>query len=366
MFRSPDPYSDFDSDSENPSVRSYVTASVAASVPVPVMDLDLATPIAPNARHILPALREFNGDRAVYPTWRATLRAKLRVDGERMGGPYGQIATILMALKGNAERVCAPFLVKLLENDAATAQDVVDYMDRIFQDPALQQHALELWGRLRQGTSSFDAFYADFERLLAEAGGETFDERVKMAQLRRATSNEVVKIALAGEDATSLDELSRRYRKIAVGLADLKGPGVVYASPLTSIAAPHAYYAPMDIDVPGSFPAAPAPVPNRAAPQPKTRVNPDGGRGPGLSNDDLLRGRVAKWVSVEEIKRRKSAGTCLRCNRRGCKVAICPLSAARRPSPPAPSRAYVATLSEPDYDAESVCEPGPATEMSKN
>ena len=375
MFRVPELYSDSGSDSATPgspvaSVQSYATAPPPACSPemadFPMIELAPA-PGAP--RHVLPSLPEFYGSGIDYPVWRASLRAKIRVDGQRMGGDYGMIATILGALKGNAQRLCSPSIARLLEDDSSVVSHAIAILDRTFDDPQLKQNALKQWSKLSQGTTPFNVFYAEFERLLAEAGGESFDERVKIAQLQESTSNEIVRLGFAADDCQTVEQLAQLYRKISVGLASFKAPRTIYATPYSSSssAPAQAHYAPMEIDVPGSF-SIPASPPRRPrTPPAPTRVNFDGGRGAGLPTDNALRGRVAKWVTPEEIKRRRSAGTCLRCNRRGCRVAICPLAAARRPASPArPARVYMATgAHEVGFDAESVCEPGPCDPGAK-
>ena len=47
--------------------------------------------------------------------------------------------------------------------------------------------------------------------------------------------------------------------------------------------------------------------------------------------DKPLLGKRAKWVSREEIGKRKAEGRCIRCGRDGCRVMKCPLKAAVKP-----------------------------------
>jgi hypothetical protein len=243
MYRAPScPYSDSDSVSEPPlasdiSNLSYATAHHNDDMSDVLMAELSGTSSA--LRHVLPPLREFNGSRTDYPIWRAALTAKLAVDGLRMGGPYGTIATIMFALKGHAERLCSPTIARLLSTPGSTAAEATAYLDKIFDDPQRQQNALKLWGKLSQGTTSFDVFYAEFERLLAEAGGEAFDERVKISQLQDATNNEIVRLGFSADNCKTVQELANLYRKISVGLASLKAPRTAYATPyaVTSSAA---------------------------------------------------------------------------------------------------------------------------------
>ena len=45
-----------------------------------------------------------------------------------------------------------------------------------------------------------------------------------------------------------------------------------------------------------------------------------------------LKGKRAKWVSKEELAKRKAEGRCLRCSRKGCSTKKCPLLPAVRPA----------------------------------
>ena len=325
-------------------------------------------------RHALPAIPEFHGTAGTYRAWRTQLRVKLQIDGARMGGELGKIAAILLSLKGNAQRLCSAQMARYVESPTATAEEVLSYLDLIFQDPDRERAAQEQWFRLRQGTTPFEHFYAEFERLLAEAGGEQWDERIKVGQLQRATSNEIVRIGIAAGPAPNSLSLSRRYRQIATDLASLKAPATLFTTnPATAYAAGPPLD-PMDIDVPGSFASyppstsghnrggqggrplgPPAQRGNNPRPNNVTRVNPYGADGPGLPTDAALRGRTAKRVSAEVLESRKAAGACFRCGRLNCRVAVCPLAAPPPPNRPPWPAATFSTYVDPNV--EDVVEP---------
>jgi hypothetical protein len=318
------------------------------------------------SRHVLPALPEYHGLREGYETWRGKLLAKIRVDGNKMGNHYGMIATILMTLRGDAERNCSTHLNNLLQRDGVTVSDAIRYLDRIYRDPRLKQQALDQWNRLRQGTDNFDTFFAEFERLLAQAEGDQWPEDVKMQALRVATAPEIVRQNVANDNSENMNELANQYRKIASGLAALAGPRVHYAGPyqVTTGSQYHPVNDHMDIDVPGSFNVN---VPlhegrgrgnmNRGSRGRGqftnygggSRVNPDGAQGPGLPSDERLRGRRAVRVNKEELNRRRAAQACLRCGRVGCRVYLCPLAAPPPAVPMAPVNANAAYV-EPDLE----------------
>jgi hypothetical protein len=335
------------------------------------------TVIAP-ARQILPVLASFDGTRTKYRNWRAMLFAKIQVDGIRMGGTRGQIASILMALEGQAQYVCSTQLNALLGDATSTVGHVIEYMDRVYDDPQEQQRAADALTRLKQGSDAFETFYAEFERLLALAKGSNWPENIKMQYLRSATHHSIVRTNVANDTSTTLEELATQYCKIAMGLANLHAPPNYYATTTPTPGTTTTPYStgpvansdetvPMDID--SNYTQLRGGWRGRGRARGRglargrgrggnsmgrgTRVNPNGSDGPGLPTDARLHGRRAVRVSNEEWQRRREADACLRCGRQGCYVAVCPLAAAT----PAPAvnavqvnHAYV----EPDLDG--VCE----------
>ena len=150
--------------------------------------------------------------------------------------------------------------------------------------------------------------------------------------------------------------LANQYRSIAARFLQLEGTPALpmpaalgQAALATAPAAPLPYTdgaMPMDVD---SFAAQ---VGGRRR---NMNVNPNGSNGPGLASDPQYQGRRAKWVTKEELQRRRDAGVCLRCGRKGCRVALCPLAMAKR------EEVRVATVQawvEPDSSSFAWVEPG--------
>ena len=329
------------------------------------VDPRVPSPAAHGAtRHQMKRLTSFNGDHATYPTWRAKLSAKLVIDGDHMGGDYGQIAAIFNALTGPAKVTCGPFFTALLDRPTATVQEARDYLNRVYADESQQQLAFEQWSCLRQGTNSFDVFFAEFERLLARAGGLKFDERMKIAQLKRSTSAEIVRLAVGHANYATLGDQASHFRRIVQDLAALYGPSTVFATSYTPAVTTLTANGggPMDIDVPGSFNTNTRGQGGRGRGYRRcrgrggngngasTRVNPNGSVGPGLPTDAQLRGRVARIATREEIAARHEAGACYRCGRLYCEVAVCPLAAPRYPAAPHVKKEATVAYVEPDVN----------------
>jgi len=282
-------------------------------------------------RQILPPLPQFSGQKSEYPAWKNTLLAKLRVDGIRMGGEVGQIAAVMLAMKGDAAKLTNHTINLELSKEFPSIDVIKAYLDSIFADPERQRRAHDEWTRLRQGRSTFDAFYADFERLMVEAGGNAWAEDIKIRALQNAVSAELSQATLSVETPSNLRDLVRVYRRVWENLQRSKAPRFIYVD--QGPPGQQQQVDPMDIDVPGSFPVARKPA--RQAPP-----------GP-LPDDAQLQGKRAKWCSREEFDRRRAAGACTRCGRIGCHTRRCPLLPAANPNgrrvlPPAAQSNYIA------------------------
>ena len=87
--------------------------------------------------------------------------------------------------------------------------------------------------------------------------------------------------------------------------------------------------------------------------------NPNGNpKGPGLPNDKLLVGKRARWVSREEMDRRKAEKVCWRCARRGCNSKVCPLAVPIRPR----VKANNTNMERQTYDLAAVVDEAPDEE----
>jgi hypothetical protein len=310
------------------------------------------------ARHILPALAEFCGSKAAYSGWRSRLIAKMRVDGENMGGQYGQIATILCALKGAADIACSPYFDELMSRDNATWEQALEYLDNKYRDKQQQSNAMESWTRLRQGDRTFETYYEEFEHLLVLAGGREFPEQVKIQTLKNGTSKKLLRANASSPPAQTVAELAAQYLNIDRELKQLNAPVAmqpIYIPATANQRAPSPVE-PMNIDAPGSFQTQTRGSRERlrgargGRDTGGTRVNPNGAAGPGLPDDAGLRGKVARWVSREELNRRKGAGACFRCGRLGCQISVCPLLAPTPPRAQTTVNNAQATYIEPTID----------------
>ena len=61
--------------------------------------------------------------------------AKLRVDGIRMGGEVGQIAVVMLAMKGDAAKLTNHTINLELSKEFPSIDVIKTYLDSIFADP---------------------------------------------------------------------------------------------------------------------------------------------------------------------------------------------------------------------------------------
>jgi len=279
-----------------------------------------------SGRQVLAKLAEYHGDPAEYEYWRAILVAKVRVDGHRMGGPVGIVAAIMMACKGKAATLAGPFLQQEIAVPNPSFENTLAYLDRLFKDRELQRRAHDQWTRLRQGKTPFPVYYADFERLLLQAGGSSWQEEIKTQGLRAGVSPELMRAMVGRELPDTLYALATVYHRAWEDLERIRAPSTIYHNHFAPVT-PDNYHQPMDVDVPGSFAVRPG----------RSRDRPP------IAGDDELKGKRARWISKEEFDRRRRANACTRCGRLQCASYHCPLLPAIRPNQkPVASVSYIA------------------------
>ena len=294
-------------------------------------------------RDKLPPLATFDGDRSRYLLWRSGMMAKFTVDGPAMGSDYVRVATLFAALTGEAQRLAGPAVSRIMESGNPSLEAAVGALDRQFRRFDESRNALHQWGQLVQGKASFESFLSEWERLLALANGDQLTDEMKMFVLTRAVDPKIRSATLSSAPQT-LAELVQLYHSTALNIEHEKDLSTCSLPYLASSLAQRRTYPQashpdaMDID-PVGFPAASRDRGGRRRPantfsRPAMRADPNS---MASATDDELRGRRAKWVSRDEIQQRRDQGVCVRCTRRNCRAARCPLLPARNPNQQASS-----------------------------
>lgn len=312
-----------------------------------ILDLEsrLQNPLAPESRRKpLPVGAPFDGSQDSFPAWKITMQHKLRTDKIFIGGPQ----ELWVFLWGNlAPKVQSRVAAFYEEGGARYAYDTdrfLDYLTTCYGDPHRKSGALaklELF-RMRD-QDSFARFHVQFEQLLAQAGGLTWSDEVKVNYFRSRLSPRLRDKAIGIiTDPTQYEQTVDAYRRIAyeVEAWDMEqrhrkrgqghqGGGTKQTSSPSG---------PQGGDVVMTDVAVMSP----SHPRQSTATGPQ--RGGARASGARQR---ARWASMEEMNRRRESGVCLRCGHQGHFARSCSLLPAQRP-------AQVQVLRSVDPDPDDV------------
>ena len=249
---------------------------------------------------ILPNPPKFDGSRNEYEGWRSLIKDKIEVDGEVIGSNRYQFIYVASRLEGKGLQSALTFISVNRDTPGASASKILKYLDDVFGDRHKTQRAVESLRTMKQSSKeAFSAFLPRFEKALADAGGMAWPDEVKRSHLDGALAFELRRLAIVmpiaatyGDYVSELLRVSDLYR--ATMKHAPKGPSAGHRGDDDS----------MDWE------------PTRAA-----AAAPKGGQK-----------KRARWVSQEEIDKRRQAGSCLRCSSPDHYVADCELLPARRPT----------------------------------
>lgn len=306
-----------------------------------------AGPVTPAARVKKESIKcePFNGsDRALYAQFAAKQRAKVAVERPSIGGPYECVWQIFGYLEGQAAAQVLPWMTTYASDASLVTEGTIDslfrHLDFLFKDKEAQAKALRGLTSLRQGQRPFQVVLAELQRLLMEAGGHGWEDRQKAAYLDNSLNNDLKDSLITVDKKDSFEEYCAQLQQIADRLEDRKSRRT---------------------NPPKSF----APVPPMAAPSSNTGMDPDRmDWEPSASRNRSTSARRARYVSDEEIQRRREEGRCLRCGGSNHRVAQCPFLPPIRPSR---SRRVATSRVDPRevHDADLEGESGAGSEPGK-
>ncbi|EXU99358.1 hypothetical protein X797_007494 [Metarhizium robertsii] len=147
----------------------------------------------------LPNPQRLDRTRKLFCPWLLQMRSKLHVDGPALGGSFDQFVYIYSQLDKTPQAIAAAYLEKGGLDGLSNPVDFLKYMSTCYADPNIEQRALSRLETIRQGPQeNFAIFLPKFEKELADSGGASWDNAVKINFLKRVISGEL-RSHLAGQ-----------------------------------------------------------------------------------------------------------------------------------------------------------------------
>jgi len=131
-------------------------------------------------RQVLPEPERFNGRAKEWDTWSMEIQAKLRIDGRAIGNADAQLHYVYALLGRSVQGLVLPFMQKAKEKGPL---ELLEYLERIYDDPNKAKKAGQQLRELQQGSMSLTTYLPKFERTLFEAGGDTWPDDAKITTL---------------------------------------------------------------------------------------------------------------------------------------------------------------------------------------
>jgi hypothetical protein len=264
--------------------------------PSPLLPASL-DPTVRRPRPSLPDPDKFDGKNlALYPQFESMLKAKLEIDCRTIGGENEQVWYAFGRLSGEAAGRIHPWMVHAQRTSTLAIDGFLKQIRLAFSDPRASQKALEQINRTKQGLRPFNDFLNEFNRLILEAEGWSWDDKMKKAYLRAAISYKLKDRTIGMNEESSYEEYCSQLRMISDQLADLKN-GSNHRSPWGKARSP-------------SPPKGPNP--DAMDWEPSTAVAAT-----------RTKRKEPRWAPPEEINRRYEENLCLRCGKEGHIVRHC-------------------------------------------
>jgi hypothetical protein len=295
-------------------------------------------------RQSLPHPPMFSGSKSQWRGWKLEMEGKIEEDSQAIGSLKAQLRYIYMRLEGAAKTNVTTYYEMTLRQESPNPYGLLDRLEILYGERNRKQKAIQNLHSIRQREDeTFISFYPRFEKEIANADAEGWDDSAKISYLRNALSNKMRDhlIGLSGSDVNTYNGFAQRCvdvsndmelygqwtRKRAAGNTFTLGH--TSAAALTTLGANVAAHVDHGDMMEWEPTLSSSTQVNAVGIRSKSNMNGYPSKRP---EDRELLGKRAKWVNQEEIDARRQDRRCLRCGRDNCRIATCPLAAALRPS----------------------------------
>ena len=250
----------------------------------------------------LPELPEFSGKRTEFRPWLTQAKAKLDVDKAEETETV-RFWYIHSRLRGEALAQVSAWVDAVKSTDKMTIEGLFSQLRAAYDDNDAAERASRKLNQMRQGSKSFSAFLAEFDRTILDAGGIGWEDQVKKTFLSNCLSFDLQNAIVATPIPKTYREYCTLLQTVSTNLEALqrrkgrdKGPSAGTSPAVETVPAEDA----MEWEPTATTAAA-------------------------------VRTQRAQWVSREILDKRRESGSCLRCGGKGHFVRQCVLLPATRP-----------------------------------
>jgi len=284
-------------------------------------------------RHSLPHPPMFSGLKSQWRGWKLEMEGKIEEDADAIGNARSQLRYIYSRLEGGAKTNITTFFEMELGKGAQNPQALLERLDILYGERNRKEKAIQALHSIRQREDEpFTAFYPRFEKEIANAEAESWDDSSKISYLRNAIHPKLrtYLIGISKSDletyvafATKCEETSNQMELFGQWKSDTRS---------SSRKSPTQQALSASLQTPKE---------DMMEWEPTTTVHTNSARSNGKNKngypskrpeDQPLLGKRAKWAEKSEIDKRWREGRCLRCGRDDCRVKHCPLAAAIPPT----------------------------------
>lgn len=203
---------------ENQSLREAMRVQPLPTEDVPAPQqpaMWAATVQRPRPR--MPDPAPFTGDDStLYPQFEAKLTAKIEVDKDAIGDDHQLMWYAFSRLEGKAAARVLPWIQTKQETDPGSLnwRTFKDFLRTTFSDPERRTKAISQLNTIKQRGKDLREFLGEFDQLLLEAGGLSWDDDVKKGYLDSALNRELLRGLVGVQAAASYEDYCRQVQKI--------------------------------------------------------------------------------------------------------------------------------------------------------